>query len=80
MKPSASTLASAFTSALASRPAPSHTSNPALEYCDREIATCQDMIRIWPHEQACLLKLIAGWQRTKRQLRVKEAQTTPAED
>ncbi|CAM4075050.1 hypothetical protein [Shewanella denitrificans] len=44
-------------------------SNAALEYCNREIAKCQDMIRIWPHEKACLLKLIAGWQRTKRQLR-----------
>jgi hypothetical protein len=73
MKPSASTLASALRS-------PSHSSNPALEYCDREIVTCQEIIRIWPHEEACLLKLIAGWQRTKRQLRASYAQTTPAED
>ncbi|WP_445946928.1 hypothetical protein [Shewanella sp.] len=64
MKTSASTLTQAF-----STQSPSHSSNAALEYCNREIAKCQEMIRIWPHEQACLLKLIAGWQRTKRQLR-----------
>lgn len=79
MKPLTPALALALTQA-SSIQSPSHSSDAALEYCDREIATCQDMIRIWPHEQACLLKLIAGWQRTKQQLRVKEAQTTPAED
>ncbi|WP_434939177.1 hypothetical protein ACRWQN_17685 [Shewanella sp. HL-SH8] len=40
----------------------------ATEYCDSEIAKCEDMIRTWPHEAPCLNRLIKGWNRTKVQL------------
>jgi hypothetical protein len=51
----------------------------AIDYCDKQIGDCEQLIISYPHEEACLLKLIAGWQRTKRQIRVKEAQAKPAE-
>jgi hypothetical protein len=51
----------------------------AIDYCDKQIGECEQLIISYPHEEACLLKLIAGWQRTKRQIRVKEAQAKPAE-
>jgi|TARA_R110002124_G_scaffold163667_7_gene331060 hypothetical protein len=40
----------------------------AIEYCDREITKCEDMIRTWPHEAPCLKRLIKGWQRTKQRI------------
>mgnify|MGYP003626066695 CR=1 FL=1 len=40
----------------------------AIQYCDREIAKCKDMIRTYPHEAPCLKRLIKGWNRTKQRI------------
>lgn len=40
----------------------------AIEYCDREIAKCEDIKRDYPHEAHVMDRLINGWQRTKQQL------------
>ncbi|MCL1114655.1 hypothetical protein L2703_13770 [Shewanella basaltis] len=43
----------------------------ATEYCDREIAKCEDMLRTWPSEAPCLKRLIRGWQRVKKQIQAR---------
>ncbi|WP_175405867.1 hypothetical protein [Shewanella sp. MEBiC00475] len=40
----------------------------ATEYCDREIAKCEDIKRNYPQEACVMDRIIKGWQRAKQQL------------
>ena len=43
----------------------------AIEYCDREIASCQAMLDEYPNEAAAINNLINGWNRAKKQIQAR---------
>jgi hypothetical protein len=45
----------------------------AIDYCNKQIAECEQLIIDYPHETECQQRIIAGWQRTKQRLLTREA-------